>query len=78
MWHSWMRGVSVLGPSVAPAEVLGGDATGARARWALGDRTIVLYTSNADAYQDLPVTFAALARVPQTMFLVHSRVDARV
>jgi glycosyltransferase involved in cell wall biosynthesis len=57
-------------PAVDMAELRGGDAARARRRWALGDGPWVVYCGNTDPYQDLPVLYAAMARLPEVGLLV--------
>ncbi|MCB9679849.1 MAG: glycosyltransferase family 4 protein [Alphaproteobacteria bacterium] len=64
------RRVFLAPPGVDVAEVEGGDATRARRRWALGARPWVVYTGNADAYQDLDVLMDAIACTPGVDLLV--------
>jgi glycosyltransferase involved in cell wall biosynthesis len=59
-----------IGPGVDLEELAGGDAERARQRWQLGQRPWVVYTGNADAYQDLPVLYAAMSRVSHAGLLV--------
>lgn len=67
------RGVSRVAripPGVEPAELQGACAERARRRWGLGDHRWVVYTGNADGYQDLPDLFAAVAQLPAARLLV--------
>lgn len=52
------RRVVVIPPSIDPAEVRGGDAARARARWGLRG-PVVLYAGNLDAYQGLSAVLGA-------------------
>ena len=73
----WLTGLGAkrvvrVPPPVDVSEVLGGDAGAARERWGLGAGDWVLYTGNADGYQELPLLFDAMARLPEVGLLVHS------
>jgi glycosyltransferase involved in cell wall biosynthesis len=65
-------------PGVDPAELAGGDADRARARWDLGTDRWVAYTGNADRYQDLDVLLAAMVRVDAARLLVVGPSDPAV
>lgn len=65
-------------PGVDAAELVGGDAARARARWGLGDGRWVTYTGNADRYQDLDVLLAAMVRVGSARLLVVGPSDPAV
>jgi glycosyltransferase involved in cell wall biosynthesis len=62
--------VTVVPPGVDPAELVGGDAARARARWLLGERPWVVYTGTTDAFQDLDGLVRAMAEVPTAGLLV--------
>lgn len=71
MLEAWgAQRVAYLPPGVDPEEPTGGDADRARARWELGEGPWVVYTGNADAYQDLDVLYAAMAQVDAAGLLV--------
>jgi glycosyltransferase involved in cell wall biosynthesis len=72
---AWLRArvpTAVAPPALDLESLDGGDATRARQRGSLGDGAWVLYTGNADAYQDLPVLFEAMAQLPEAGLLVAS------
>lgn len=64
------RDVTVALPGFDPDELLPGDAARARAAWDLDDRPWVVYAGNLDAYQELDVLLAAMARLPEAGLLV--------
>ena len=62
--------VAYLPPGIDPADLEGGDRQRAAERWDLGDRRWIVYTGNADPYQDLQVLFDAVARLEDAGLLV--------
>lgn len=69
--ESWgAHNVVYLPPGIDPQELEGGSGERARERWDLGDRPWLVYTGNADPYQDLDVLFDAVARVEELGLLV--------
>ena len=65
-----VRQTAVVPPAVEAADLRGADPDRARARWDLGDRPWVAYAGNTDPYQDLPVWFEAMARLPDAGLLL--------
>jgi len=64
------REVVRLDPAVDLDDLRGADPDRARARWRLGDRPWVVYAGNTDAYQELPLWFEAMARLPKAGLLL--------
>jgi glycosyltransferase involved in cell wall biosynthesis len=65
-----------VAPGVDPDELRGGDAARAVERWSLVGRSWVVYAGTTDAFQDLDVLVAAVARLPEAGLLVVSAGDA--
>jgi len=66
------RRVTHLPPGIDLGDLRGADAPRAVQRWGLDDRPWVVYTGNADPYQDLGVWFRAMALVPGAGLLMVS------
>ncbi len=64
------RRVTHLPPAIDAADLEGASPARARARWGLDGRPWVAYAGNTDAYQDLPVFFEAMARLPDAGLLL--------
>lgn len=66
-------------PGVDPDDLRGADAARARAALGLDGRPWVVYAGNLDAYQDLPILYAAMAAVPSAGLAVvtHDTRDPR-